>query len=537
MSEAKKVDALIVGAGFAGLYLLHLLRDKQGLNVAVLDLAGGVGGTWYWNRYPGARCDVASHEYSFSFSKELQQEWCWSEKFAAQAEILKYLEHVADRFDLNKDIQLNTKVTSAVYVEVEKRWNITTQDGHQFSAQYFIPATGALSSANIPTIQGQDQYKGDVYVTGKWPAEGVDFKGKKVGIIGTGATAIQVIPVVAEQCEQLTVFQRTANYAAPLHNGPMTAKEERDIKANYDVRRKIERNSFAGMSFDSARPSALADSSEQREAHYQQCWDTKGFGIWLASYEDLLIDKSANKTAADFIRKKIRERVNDPKTAELLCPSEDQLFGIKRQPCETNYFEAFNRDNVTLVDIKSAPIKALTDQGLMTEEANYEFDILIYATGFDAFTGSLYKMGIQGRDGLSLQDYWSEGPRTYLGISVHGFPNMFTVTGPQSPSVLSNMPVSIECHCEWIAACIGDMNKQNVAEIEADINHENNWIKHTMELADSTLFPQANSWYMGANIPGKPRVFMVYVGGCGPYRELIFDIASKGYEGFKLLSH
>lgn len=534
MTEAKRVDVLIVGAGFAGLYLLHLLRDKQGLNVAVLDLAGGVGGTWYWNRYPGARCDVASHEYSFSFSKELQQEWQWSEKFAAQAEILQYLEHVAERFDLNKDIQLNTTVNSAVYDEVGKRWNITTQDGQQFSAQYFIPATGTLSSANIPSIKGQDKYKGDVYVTGKWPAEGVDFKGKKVGIIGTGATAIQVIPVVAEQCEHLTVFQRTANYTCPLHNGPMTAEEEREIKANYDARRDVEKNSFAGMSFEGVRPSALADSPEQRDAHYQQLWDTKGFGIWMASYEDILFDKDANKTAADFFRKKIRERVDDPKVADLLCPSEDQLYGIKRQPCETNYFEAFNRNNVSLVDIKSAPIKQLTEHGLVTDYGSYEFDTLIYATGFDAFTGSLYKMGITGRNGLSLQDYWSSGPRTYLGLTIHGFPNMFTVTGPQSPSVLSNMPVSIECHCEWIAACIERMNKQNVTEIEADLSHEDNWIKHTIELADTTLFPQADSWYMGANIPGKPRVFMVYVGGCGPYRETIFDIANKGYEGFKL---
>jgi len=530
----KKVDVLIVGAGFAGMYLLHLLRDKQGLNVAVVDLAGGVGGTWYWNRYPGARCDVASHEYSFSFSKELQQEWQWSEKFASQPEILQYLEHVAERFDLNKDIQLNTTVESAVYDEQTKRWNIATKDGQQFNAQYFIPASGTLSSANIPFIEGQDAFKGDVYITGKWPAEGVDFKGKKVGIIGTGATAIQVIPVVAEQCDSLTVFQRTANYTCPLHNGPMTADEEREIKANYDARREVERSSYAGMSFEGVRPSALADSAEDRDAHYQQLWDTKGFGIWMASYEDILFDKAANKTAADFFRKKIRERVNDPQIAELLCPQEDQLYGIKRQPCETNYFEAFNRDNVTLVDIKRAPIQTLTESGLDTGEQSFEFDVLIYATGFDAFTGSLFKMGIKGRNGQDLKDCWSDGPRTYLGLTVHGFPNMFTVTGPQSPSVLSNMPVSIECHCEWIAACIEQMNQQNISEIEADLVHENDWVKHTVELADTTLFPQADSWYMGANIPGKPKVFMVYVGGCGAYRDIIFEKAANGYEGFKL---
>ncbi|PCI67499.1 MAG: cyclohexanone monooxygenase [Piscirickettsiaceae bacterium] len=530
----KKVDAFIVGAGFAGLYMLHLLRDQQNLDVVVVDLAGGVGGTWYWNRYPGARCDVASHAYSFSFSDELQQEWQWSEKFAAQPEILSYLEHVAERFDLNKNIQLNTTVKSVIYDETDKRWDIVTTDGQQFSAQYFIPATGALSSANIPLIAGQDLFKGEVYVTGKWPAENVDFKGKKVAIIGTGATAIQVIPVVAEQCEHLTVFQRTANYTCPLRNEPMTSAEQQQIKENYDERREAERHSFAGMIFEGIRPEALADSPEERDAHYQKLWDTKGFGIWFASYEDILYDKAANKTAADFFRKKIRECVDDPKVANLLCPSEDQLFGIKRQPCDTGYLEAFNRDNVSLVDIKHAPIKALTAQGLMTETEEYEFDILIYATGFDAFTGSLYKMGITGRNGLSLQEYWSAGPRTYLGLTVYGFPNMFTITGPQSPSVLSNMPVSIECHCEWIAACIEQMNKQKVLEIEAELVYENNWVKDTVELADTTLFPQGSSWYMGSNVPGKPRVFMVYVGGCGHYRETIFDIANKGYEGFKL---
>ena len=535
MNNVEKVDVVVVGAGFAGLYLLHLLRDKQNLNVVVLDLAGGVGGTWYWNRYPGARCDVASHEYSFSFSNELQQEWTWSEKFAAQPEILDYLEHVAERFDLNKDIQLNTTVNAVEYDEVEKRWNITTTDGKQFNAQYFIPASGALSSANIPVIAGQDEFNGDVYVTGKWPAEGVDFRHKRVGIIGTGATAIQVIPVVAEQCEHLTVFQRTANYTCPLHNGPMTAEEDQKIKANYDALREAERQSFAGMPFDGVRPSALADSPEQRDAHYQQLWDTKGFGIWLGSYEDILVDKEANKTAADFFRKKIRERVNDPHVADLLCPDEGQLFGIKRQPCETNYFEAFNRDNVTLVDIKRAPIKMLTEQGLQTNDKDYKFDILIYATGFDAMTGALYRMNIKGRNGLSLQDCWSSGPRTYLGLSVHGFPNMFTITGPQSPSVLTNMPVSIELHCEWIAKCIKQMNEQNMVEIEAHLTHQDNWVSHTKELADTTLFPLADSWYMGANIPGKPRVFMTYVGGCVAYEETINEIASKGYEGFNLV--
>ncbi|MEO1957417.1 MAG: NAD(P)/FAD-dependent oxidoreductase [Methylophilaceae bacterium] len=534
-TEVNNVDVVVVGAGFSGLYLLHLLRDKQHLNVVVLDLAGGIGGTWFWNRYPGARCDVASHEYSFSFSEDLQQEWQWSERFAAQPEILKYLEHVAERFDLNKDIQLNTTVESVVYDEALTCWNIKTKGGKQFNTQYFIPAVGALSSANIPTIAGQSDFKGDSYITGRWPADGVNLKGKKVGIIGTGATAIQVIPVIAEECEHLTVFQRTATYTCPLHNAPMTVEEEQSIKANYTELREAERSSFAGMPFDTVRPSALEDSPEERDAHYQKLWDSNGFGVWLGSYEDILFNRDANKTAADFFRKKIKERVNDPKIANLLCPPNDLLYGIKRQPCESQYFEAFNRNNVTLVDIKSAPINTLTKNGLATTKDSYDLDVLIYATGFDAFTGSLFKMGIKGRDGISLQDSWSAGPRTYLGLSVYGFPNMFTVTGPQSPSVLSNMPVSIELHCEWIASCIEQMNKQNIVAIEADQAFEENWITHTKELADTTLFPQASSWYMGANIPGKPRVFMVYVGGCGGYRDTINEIADKGYEGFNFI--
>ena len=533
MGNVKEVDALIVGAGFAGLYMLHLLRDQLGLNAIAIEHASGVGGTWYWNRYPGARCDIASHEYSFSFSEELQQEWSWSEKYAGQAEILEYLEYVATRFNLKQDISFNTKVQSAIFDEKSKRWLIKTEAGTDYSAQYFIPAVGTLSSANIPVIQGQKDFKGDVYITSRWPAKGVDFKGKRVGIIGTGATAIQAIPVIAEECEQLVVFQRTANYTSPLCNGPMTTENEQEIKANYRQLREDEQNSFGGMPYMQQRESALTDSPEEREDHYQKRWEKGGFNIWLGSYQDILTDKGANKTVADFLRSKIRERVNNPNVAELLCPEEDQLFGIKRQPCETHYYEAFNRDNVTLVDIKSAPIQEITAQGLSTSKDSYEFDILIYATGFDAFTGSLFKMGITGRNGLSLQKYWADGPRTYLGLSVHGFPNMFTITGPQSPSVLFNMPLAIEMHCEWIAACIKHMDKQSFLEAEVDLLHEDDWIEHTREVADMTLFPQAKSWYMGANIPGKPRVFMVYVAGGPAYKKLITEVAEKSYKGFK----
>jgi len=535
MTKIKEVDVLIVGAGFAGLYMLYLLRNQQQLNTVVLEHASDVGGTWYWNRYPGARCDIASHEYAFSFSDELQQEWSWSEKYAGQAEILRYLEHVAERFKLKPDIQFNTKVQSAVFDEQEKRWAIKTEAGERYSAQYFIPAVGTLSSANIPPIQGQNDFNGDEYITSRWPSNGVDFKGKKVGIIGTGATAIQAIPVIAEECEELYVFQRTANYTSPLCNGEMTKANEREIKANYQQLRDDEQKAFGGMPYKQLRPSALADSPDERETHYQKCWETGGFNVWLGSYEDILVNEDANKTVADFLRSKIRERVNDPKLAELLCPEEEQLFGIKRQPCETNYYEAFNRGNVTLVDIKSEPIKEITAQGLKTTKSSYEFDILIYATGFDAFTGSLFKMGITGRNGITLEEYWADGPRTYLGLSVHGFPNMFTITGPQSPSVLFNMPLAIEMHCDWIAGCIKHMNAQNLLEAEVDLPHEDNWIDHTREVAEMTLFPKAKSWYMGANIPGKPRAFMVYVAGGPAYKQVITDIADDGYKGYNFI--
>jgi len=535
MTHDKKImylDALIVGAGFSGLYMLHLLRDKLNLNVTVIESASGVGGTWYWNRYPGARCDIASHEYSYTFSEELQQEWVWSEKYAAQPEILRYLEHVEERFNLHKNIQFNENVTSAVYDEQLNRWLIKTSRDNQFSAQFFIPASGTLSSASVPNIPGQNDFTGETYLTSRWPEGGVDLKGKRVGIIGTGATAIQAIPIIAKECEHLTVFQRTANYASPLQNEPMTKEYDNNIKANYSKLREAEWNSFAGMPFDLVRSSALADSDEERRAHFQHMWDKGSFGIWLGSYADILFDEQANKTAADFIRSKIHERVDNPKIAELLCPEQDQLYGIKRQPCETDYFETFNRQNVTLADLKSAPLKELTATSVKTTDNEYEVDVLIYATGFDAFTGSLFKMGITGQQGKTLKEYWSDGPRTYLGVTVSNFPNMFTITGPQSPSVLFNMPLAIEMHCNWIADCIQYMKKNNQVVIQAEPSYEEDWVTHTKEVADTTLFPKANSWYMGANIPGKPRVFLVYVAGGKIYQDIINDRAANNYEGF-----
>lgn len=529
-----EVEAVVVGAGFAGLYMLHLLRDKLGVKAEVFESADGVGGTWYWNRYPGARCDIPSHHYSYSFSKELEQEWTWSEKYAGQPEILKYLDHVAERFDLKRDIQFNTRVKSAIFDETSQRWIVETDTGRRVSAKYFIPAVGTLSAANIPKFKGHGSFQGEVYFTGQWPKDGVKFAGKRVGIIGTGATSMQAIPVIAEEATHLTVFQRTPNYAAPLRNEPMTPEVDRALKAQYPELRRQAWDSFAGVPFPKLRPQALGDSAEERQRHYEELWEDGGFSLWIGSYQDILFDKDANETAAEFVRNKIRERVTNPEVAELLCPPAGQTYGTKRQPCETGYYEAFNRDNVTLVDIKRSPIEEITPTGLRTSSGHHEFDVLVYATGFDAFTGALFKMDIRGRDGQTLQEYWSKGPRTFLGLAAHGFPNMFTITGPQSPSVLFNMPLGIEMHCEWIAQCMQYMDSNQLQTIEADIAVEDQWIAHVKELADATLLPEATSWYLGANIPGKPQVFMVYLGGGKRYKETIDQIAANDYAGFTL---
>lgn len=530
--QSNDVDAVVIGAGFAGLYMLHLLRDKLKLKAEVFEAADDVGGTWYWNRYPGARCDIPSHHYSYSFSPEIENEWNWSEKYAGQPEILEYLEFVARKLDLKRDIQFSTRVVSAHYDEAHQRWTVKTDTGREVRARFFIPAVGTLSDANIPKFNGHGNFEGEVYVTGRWPKEGVNFSGKRVGIIGTGATAMQAIPIIAEECSHLTVFQRTPNYGTPLRNEPMDPEVDRQVKAKYRELRKQAWDSFAGVPFDRLKPSALADSPEERRAHYEACWNDGGFSLWIGCYQDTLFDKEANRYAADFVREKIRARVKDPKVADMLCPPESQAYGTKRQPCETNYFETYNRDNVTLVDIKKSPIAEITPTGLKTIDQEYKFDILVYATGFDAFTGALFRMDIRGRDGLSLKDRWSAGPRTLFGLCAHAFPNMFTITGPQSPSVLFNMPLGIEMHCEWIADVIAYMDRKGLGAIEAEAAEEDKWIAKTKELADATLLPEATSWYLGANIPGKPRVFMVYLGGGKNYKAIIAESAAKGYAGF-----
>jgi cation diffusion facilitator CzcD-associated flavoprotein CzcO len=526
-------DLVIIGAGFSGLYMLHRARDVLGLDAVVFEAGAGVGGTWYWNRYPGARCDSESYYYSYSFSEELEQEWEWTSKYPAQPEILRYLEHVADRFDLRPDIRFGSRVESAVLDEETLRWTVRTDRGEEVSCQFLVSAVGCLSAANVPDIPGLDQFGGEWYHTGRWPHEGVDFAGKRVGLIGTGSTGIQAAPVIAAEAAHLTVFQRTPNYTVPARNAPLAPDRAAEIKATYSAIREHARNSYGGFPFDPSGRSALEVTAEERQATYEALWQEGGFRFLFGSFYDLLVNEEANETAAEFIRDKIREVVADPQVAEILAPR-DHPYGSKRPPIDTNYFETFNRPNVTLVDLRATPIEEITPEGLRTTATEHQLDVIVFATGFDAMTGALLKMDIRGRDGRSLRDKWAAGPRTYLGLQVAGFPNLFTITGPGSPSVLSNMPVSIEQHVEWIADCIAHLRSAGATGIEATPEAEEAWVEHVAEIAGLTLFSKASSWYLGANIPGKTRVFMPYVGGVATYRQRCDAVAAHGYEGFAI---
>jgi cyclohexanone monooxygenase len=534
MTEVQQYDAVVVGAGIAGMYMLHRLREL-GLSTRVYEAGDGVGGTWYWNRYPGARCDVESLEYSYSFSPELEQEWEWTERYPRQPEILNYLNHVADRFDLRRDIQFNTRVESAHYDEANKCWTVRTDHDEVISARYCIMATGCLSTPNRPNFKGLDDYQGPWYHTGMWPKEGVDFTGMRVGVIGTGSTAIQAIPQIAKQAAHLYVFQRTPNFSMPAQNGPLPPEVQAAMKAQYREHRQKARDSAFGVPFEITEistKSALEVSDEERRRELEGRWQYGGATI-IASFADVLTNKEANDIVAEFVRDKIREIVKDPAVAELLMPH-DHPLGTKRPCVDTEYFETYNRDNVTLVDVRSAPIETLTPKGLRTGGVEYELDAIVFATGFDAMTGTLFKIDIRGKGGESLKQKWADGPRTYLGLAVEGFPNLFTITGPGSPSVLSNMIVSIEQHVDWITDCIKYLREHDLASIEASRTAEDEWVEHVNLVGNATLYPLANSWYVGANIPGKPRVFTPYIGGVGNYRKKCDDVAAKGYEGFVL---
>lgn len=525
------VDVLIVGAGVAGLYAIHKLR-AQGFRVRAFEAGADLGGTWYWNRYPGCRCDVESLEYSYSFSEELQQEWHWTERYATQPQILEYLNHVAERFDLRRDIQFNTRMASAVFDEDTSTWTLTTTDGEVHTAPFCVMAVGNLSTPQTPGFPGLDQFGGRWYHTGQWPHEGVDFSGLRVGVIGTGSSGVQSIPHIAEQAKHLTVFQRTANFILPARNGPTPAETERAHKAQYSERRASAFKTPFGISgYPPPTHSAQQVSEADRLDAYETKWAQGGQISFLYAYTDLLTNDESNQTAADFVRDKIRETVNDPATAELLCPN-DHPIGTKRLILDTNYFETFNRDNVSLVDVRSDPIEGFTKNGLKTAANEYELDAVVFATGFDAMTGALKEMTISGTGGQQLADQWADGPRTYLGLMVSGFPNLFMVTGPQSPGVKSNMMFSIEQHVNWIADCLVHLRQGNKHRIDATQSAQDNWVQHNNEIANMTLYPKANSWYMGANIPGKPRIFMPYVGGCERYTNTISEIAANDYKGF-----
>ena len=525
------VDMIVVGAGFAGLRTLHRMRGL-GLAVRVLEAGADIGGVWNWNRYPGARCDVASADYSYSFSPELDQEWTWSERYATQPEILRYIHHVAERFDLHRDIRLNTRVVSAHFDETAGRWSLTTEGGETLTALYLVMAVGCLSATRIPAIAGLDTFAGETVHTGDWPTEGVDVAGKRVAVIGTGSSGIQTIPLLAEQAASLTVFQRTPNFSVPARNAPLSPQEQAEIKAGYPARRTALFRSASGMSVPVFKESALDATPEQLRERYESQWGRVGFGFVL-SYSDLLLDRRANDTAADFIREKIRERVHDPAIADALLPK-DHPFGAKRPCVDSDYFETFNRENVALVDVRQDPILEVTPTGTRTANEHHALDVLVFATGYDAMTGSLLRPDIRGRGGIALRDAWSAGPRTYLGLAVAGFPNMFVIAGPGSPSVLTNVIVSIEQHVDWLADLLATAAERGATTVEAEPDAQRRWVEHVNDAAAKTLYPQADSWYLTAGPPGSPAAFMPYVGGVRGYRRICDEVARTGYEGFAI---
>ena len=529
-APAGRFDVLIVGAGFAGLYMLHRTR-ALGLSARVIEAGSGVGGTWYWNRYPGARCDVESMQYSYSFLNELQQDWRWSERYAGQPEILRYAEHVADRFDLRRDIVFDTRVTEAVFDAAATRWRLRTDRGEALEARFCVMATGCLSAARIPDLPGLASFAGPTYHTGAWPHEGVDFSGQRVAVIGTGSSAIQSIPVIARQAAHLTVFQRTPNFSIPSRNRPLEPEYEHWWKSDYPQHRATARQMRTGILYPTNPKSALEVDEAERLSTYEDRW-TRGGTAFMAAFCDLLTDKRANDTAVAFVHDKIRALVDDPAVAELLLPRTHPI-GTKRICVDTDYYQTYNRPNVTLIDIRTQPISDITPQGLRVGAHHHEVDAIVFATGFDAMTGALLAIDLRGEDGIALADRWAHGPRSYLGLMAAGFPNLFMITGPGSPSVLSNMLVSIEQHVEWLADCLAHMQVNGLHRVEATRQAEDEWGEEVNTVAYRTLYPSAASWYMGANIPGKPRVFMPYVGGVGTYRQICDDIAARDYPGLR----
>ncbi len=531
-SSSQHFDALIIGAGFAGMYQLHLLREKLGLNVRVLETGDGVGGTWYWNRYPGARCDSESHVYCLTFSEELYKNWEWSERYPQQPEIVRYMNYVADELDLKKDIQFNTRVTGAEWDDAAAIWRLRTENSGEFTARFLITAVGCLSAANIPNFPGRDSFQGDWCHTGSWPHEGVDFTGKRVGLIGTGSTGVQATPVIAETAKHLTVFQRTPNYSVPARNKPLKPEFQQWTKDNFAHIRDTTRATPAGHPFWIDDRKAVETPAEEANRLLEDAWAIGGMQF-RAVFKDLMLDVNANKVVADFVTRKIREVVKDPETSAKLTAF-DHHYSTKRPIIDSEYFESYNRDNVSLFDVKAAPIEEITANGIRTADGTeHALDIIIFATGYDGVTGPLTRLNITGRDGMALTDAWTDGPKTYLGLQVAGFPNLFTITGPQSPSVLTNMPVAIEQHADWIADCIAHMRASGAEQIEPVPEVMDEWREKVQTAAEATLLITAkSSWYLGANVPGKPRAFLAWAGGMHVYRKICEDVVANGYEGF-----
>lgn len=531
MPPSQSVDVVVVGAGFAGLYMVHRARGL-GLEVQGIEAAEGVGGTWWWNRYPGARCDVESLEYSYSFDEDLQQEWDWTERYATQPEILRYIEHVADRFDLRRSFRFGTRVLAATWSEDTSRWTVETDAGDVLDARFVVMATGCLSVPIDPGIPGLDTFAGPLLYTSRWPHEEPDLSGKRVGVVGTGSSAVQSIPLIAERAAAVTVFQRTPTYAVPAHNRPLDPEEQAAVKARYSELRAANREMSIGAGSRVPRVDAAALEVDEgtRQKRFQEAWEWGGLPF-LGAFNDLLLDPDANETAAEFVRAKIREQVSDPEVAERLTPH--QVIGCKRLCVDTGYYATFERPHVELVDVGATPIREVTATGVQVGDEHVELDVLVLATGFDAMTGALDRIEIRGRDGATLRDAWAEGPKTYLGLAVHGFPNLFTVTGPGSPSVLTNMVVSIEHHVDWITDTVAHLAAEGRTTIEAERSAQEEWVGYVNAVADLTLFPTCGSWYLGANVPGKPRVFMP-LPGFPLYAQQVADITADDYRGFTL---
>ena len=533
-SPGALLDVIVVGAGFAGLYAVYKFR-RLGFSVRAFEAGDDVGGTWYWNRYPGCRCDIESIHYSYQFDHDLQQEWDWTERYAAQPEILSYIRHVADRFELRRDIRFNTRVTAATFEpaagEVPSHWTVATDDGQTHRARFCVMASGCLSSPNLPDMAGRDTFSGDMYHTGRWPHEGVDFTGRKVAVIGTGSSGIQSIPLIAQQAAHVTVFQRTPNYAVPASNRPLEPRELKDVKSRYKEIRAQAKKGIPALPVKPAGPSALAVSDEEREETYEYWWQNSGLSF-QGTFADVLFNRDANQTAANFVRRKIHDIVRDEKVADLLTP--EKPLGCKRLCVDTHYYRTYNRPNVTLVDVGQEPIHSIVPEGIRVGGTVYAVDAIVFATGYDAITGALLEMDLRGRGGLSLRDKWAGGPRVYLGLATSGFPNLFLINGPGSPSVLVNMVTGIEQQVDWIADCLDNMRNCRLDAIEAEEQPEEAWVVHNNEVAGRSIRSSCASWYTGANIPGKPSVFMPYVGGFPAYVEKCEQVVQEGYAGFAL---